>query len=77
MIKSMLVNFVSTKKQEWSKYIDTCVFAYNTSRRESTKFTPFEIMFNQTGFRYVYNYYRSESTHLVDAVKGLGYFCYF
>ena len=44
----MLVKYVSTKKHEWSKYIDTCVFAYNTSRHESTKFTPFEIMFNRT-----------------------------
>ena len=26
----------------------TCVFTYNTSRHESTKFTPFEIMFNRT-----------------------------
>ena len=47
-IQNMLVKFVSTKKHEWSKYIDTCVFAYNTSRHDSTKFTPSEIMFNRT-----------------------------
>ena len=43
----MLVKFVSTKKEAWSAYLDTCVFAYNTSRHESTKFTPFELMFGR------------------------------
>ena len=43
----MLVKFISSRKSEWSQYIDTCVFAYNTSRHESTKFTPFEVMFNR------------------------------
>ena len=28
-------------------YLDTCVYAYNTSRHESTKFTPFELMFGR------------------------------
>ena len=27
-------------------FLDTCVFAYNTSHYESTYFTPFELMFN-------------------------------
>lgn len=27
-----------------SAYLDTCVFALNTSRHESSKFTPFELM---------------------------------
>ena len=43
----MLVKFVSTKKEAWSAYLDTCVFAYNTSRHESTKFTPFKLMFGR------------------------------
>ena len=47
-IQTMLVKFVSSEKNEWSRFIDTCVFAYNTSRHESTKFTPFEVMFNRT-----------------------------
>ena len=47
-IQNMLVKFVSSKKSKWSRYIDICIFAYNTSRHESTKFTPFEVMFNRT-----------------------------
>ncbi len=43
----MLVKFVSNKREDWSSYLDTCVFAYNTSRHSSTKFTPFELMFNR------------------------------
>ena len=40
--------FVSTKKTKWSSYLDTCVFAYNTSRHDSSRFTPFELMFGRT-----------------------------
>ena len=31
----------------WSNYLDTCVSAYNTSQQDSTKFTPFELMFGR------------------------------
>ena len=31
----------------WSTYLESCVFAYNTSCQESTKFTPFELMFGR------------------------------
>ena len=31
----------------WDEYIDTCVYAYNTSTLESTKFSPFELMFGR------------------------------
>ena len=43
----MLVKFVHSKKGSWSSFLDTCVFAYNTSRHSSTKFTPFELMFGR------------------------------
>ena len=43
----MLAKFVHDKKKEWSDLLDTCVFAYNTSRHDSSKFTPFELMFNR------------------------------
>ena len=43
----MLVKFVRSKKEDWSSYLDTCVFAYNTSRHESSKFTPFQLMFGR------------------------------
>ena len=43
----MLVKFVHTKPTSWSSFLDTCVFAFNTSRHESSKFTPFELMFGR------------------------------
>ena len=43
----MLVKFCSKKKEEWSTYLDSCVFAYNTSCHESTGITPFQLMFNR------------------------------
>ena len=46
----MLVKFVSSKKEKWSLYLDTCAFAYNTSRHNSTKFTPFYLMFGRQAY---------------------------
>ena len=46
-LQNMLVKFVHSKKETWSSFLDTCVFAYNTSRHESTRFTPFELMFGR------------------------------
>ena len=45
-LQGMLAKYVSSStKNDWSSFIDTCVFAYNTSRHESSKFTPFNLMF--------------------------------
>ena len=43
----MLVKFIESKKETWQDYLDTCVYAYNTSRHDSSKFTPFELMFGR------------------------------
>ena len=43
----MLAKFVSTKQTVWSSYLDTCTFAYNTSRHESSTYTPFQLMFGR------------------------------
>ena len=43
----MLIKFVGQNKSTWSDYLVTCVFAYNTSQQDSTKFTPFELMFGR------------------------------
>ena len=43
----MLVKFVTHKQDHWDELLDTCVFAYNTSVHESTRFSPFEIMFGR------------------------------
>ncbi len=41
----MLVKFINDKKDTWEDYLDTCIFAYNTSKQESIKYSPFELMF--------------------------------
>ncbi|KAL5487221.1 hypothetical protein EMCRGX_G019798 [Ephydatia muelleri] len=46
-LQNMLVKYVSSKKDMWSHYLDTCAFAYNTSRHDSTKYTPFMLMFGR------------------------------
>ena len=43
----MLVKFIGEKKDSWEDYLDTCIYAYNTSKHESSKFTPFELMFSR------------------------------
>ena len=45
----MLVKFVDTKKDSWQDYLESCVHAYNTSKHESTKHSPFEVMFSRKG----------------------------
>ena len=46
-IQGMLVKFIAEKKESWEDYLDTCVYAYNTSRHESSLFTPFQLMFGR------------------------------
>ena len=46
-LQTMLSKFVQSNRSEWSFYLDTCVFAYNSSRHESTRFTPFEQMYGR------------------------------
>ena len=43
----MLRKYVNERKDDWDIYLDTCTFAYNTSRHESTLHTPFEVMFGR------------------------------
>ena len=35
-LKQMIVKFTSTNKDQWDDLLDTCVFAYNTARHDST-----------------------------------------
>lgn len=46
-IQSMLVKFCSEKKDTWDTHLDTLTFAYNTSRHESPKYSPFELMYGR------------------------------
>ena len=41
----MLVKYAKEQKECWEDYLECCLFAYNTSKHESSKFTPFEVMF--------------------------------
>lgn len=43
----MLRKYACGRKDDWDNYLDTCIFAYNTSRHESTLYTPFEVMFGR------------------------------
>ena len=43
----MLAKFAQSKKHQWSSFIDTCIYPYNTSRHSSTHLTPFELMFGR------------------------------
>ena len=46
-LQGMLVKFASSKREHWDDFLDTCIFAYNTSVQESTQYSPFEIMFGR------------------------------
>ena len=43
----MLVKFVKEKKDSWEQFLDTRVFAYNTTQQESNHYSPFELMFGR------------------------------
>ena len=45
-LQGMLAKFID-KQESWEDYLDTCVYAYNTSKHESSKHTPFEVMFGR------------------------------
>ena len=45
----MIVKFTAEKKDQWYEFLDTCVFAYNTAKHESTLYTPFQLMFGRKG----------------------------
>ena len=43
----MLIKYVNEKQDLWDEFLDTSVFAYNTSVQESTHYSPFELMFGR------------------------------
>ena len=46
-LQNMFVKYATDNRAEWDNYLDTCVYAYNTSVQESTRFSPFEVMFGR------------------------------
>ena len=43
----MLVKYAKEQKECWEDYLECCFLAYNTSKHESSKFTPFDVMFGR------------------------------
>ena len=43
----MFSKAVMGHKEMWDEFIDSAVFAYNTSTHESTTYSPFEVMFGR------------------------------
>ena len=41
------MKFCEGRKNSWDAHLDTCTYGYNTSRHNSTKFTPFQLMFGR------------------------------
>ena len=46
-LQNMLLKYIQENKTSWDEFLDTCIFAYNTAEHESTKFSPFELMFGR------------------------------
>ena len=46
-IQSILLKVVNDHQNNWDELLDPVLFAIRTSRQKSTKYTPFEIMFNR------------------------------
>ena len=46
-LQDMLSNYVSNRVDDWDLRLDPVLFAYNTSKHESTGFTPYELVFGK------------------------------
>eukprot|EP00794_Sanderia_malayensis_P002386 gene2386-biopygen1273 len=46
-LQEMLAAFVSSHKDDWDLWVDLAVYAYNTSRHESTGLSPYELVFGR------------------------------
>lgn len=46
-IQDMLAAFVSAQCDDWDLWLDPIVYAYNTSRQESTGLSPYELVFGK------------------------------
>ena len=46
-LQDIITNFVSEHSLDWDQWLDQAVFAYNTSVHESTKMSPYEMVFGR------------------------------
>ena len=47
-LQDMLAAFSSKHGSDWDLWLDSVVFAYNTSRQESLRISPYEVVFGRT-----------------------------
>lgn len=47
-LQDMLATFASEHRDDWDLWIDSVVFAYNTSCHQSTGYSPYELIFGRT-----------------------------
>ena len=47
-LKGMLTCFVDKRHDDWDEYLPQCTFAYNTQVHDSTKISPYEVLFGRT-----------------------------
>jgi hypothetical protein len=46
-LQEMLRMYVADDQKDWDEYLPQVVMAYNTAKQESSKYTPFELMYGQ------------------------------
>ena len=44
---NMLGTLDTIQKKDWKKYVPLLVYAYNCTKHETTKYSPFELMFSR------------------------------
>lgn len=46
-VKSALRRYVNQHQNDWDQHLQAVIYGINTAKQDSTKYTPFEIMFNR------------------------------
>ena len=44
---NMLGTLETSQKKDWKKYVPSLVYAYNCTKHETTKYSPFELIFDR------------------------------
>jgi hypothetical protein len=71
-LKTMLASYTNEKQNDWSDYVNLCVFAYNTAVQKSTKISPHEAMFGKparTSFSSLFEHQSDVKSPVEYAIK--------
>ena len=60
------LHLIKEQKECWVDYLECCLFAYNTSKHESSKFTPFEVLFGRQAVLPIEVHYCTNTASLVN-----------